>query len=80
MKLQDRVAIVTGCGRERGIGRATVMRLAKEGAHIVACEYGRTLKDYPDAKFGQMDEAGKRGGRSAQARATMPAGQGRCDR
>jgi NAD(P)-dependent dehydrogenase (short-subunit alcohol dehydrogenase family) len=56
MKLQDRVAIVTGCGRERGIGRATVMRLAMEGAHIVACEYGRTMKDYPEAKFGQMDE------------------------
>ena len=56
MKLQDRVAIVTGCGRERGIGRAIALRLAKEGAHIVAGEYGRAMKEYPDAKFGQMEE------------------------
>jgi NAD(P)-dependent dehydrogenase (short-subunit alcohol dehydrogenase family) len=56
MKIQDRVAIVTGCGRERGIGRAIAVRLAKEGAHIVAGEYGRSMKEYPDAKFGQMEE------------------------
>jgi NAD(P)-dependent dehydrogenase (short-subunit alcohol dehydrogenase family) len=36
MRIQDRVAIVTGCGRERGIGRAIAMRLAEEGAHVVA--------------------------------------------
>jgi NAD(P)-dependent dehydrogenase (short-subunit alcohol dehydrogenase family) len=56
MKIEDRVAIVTGCGRERGIGRAIAVRLAKEGAHIVAGEYGRSMKEYPDAKFGQMEE------------------------
>lgn len=56
MRLQDRVAIVTGCGRERGIGRAIALRLARDGAHIVAGEYGRAMKDYPDAKFGQMEE------------------------
>jgi meso-butanediol dehydrogenase/(S,S)-butanediol dehydrogenase/diacetyl reductase len=56
MRIQDQVAIVTGCGRERGIGRSIAMRLAKEGAHIVAGEYGRTMAEYPDAKFGQMEE------------------------
>src|ERR1700722_1865204 len=56
MKIQDRVAIVTGCGRERGIGRAIAVRLAKGGAHILAGEYGRSVKEYPDAKFGQMEE------------------------
>jgi NAD(P)-dependent dehydrogenase (short-subunit alcohol dehydrogenase family) len=56
MRIQDRVAIVTGCGRERGIGKAIAMRLAKDGAHIVAGEYGRSMSEYPDAKFGQMDE------------------------
>jgi NAD(P)-dependent dehydrogenase (short-subunit alcohol dehydrogenase family) len=56
MRIQDRVAIVTGCGRERGIGRAIAMRLAHEGAHIVAGEFGRSFKEYPDAKFGQMEE------------------------
>src|SRR5258708_4199899 len=56
MRIQDREAIVTGCGRERGIGRSIGMRLAKEGVHIVAGEYGRTMAEYPDAKFGQMEE------------------------
>ncbi|HEY6420562.1 MAG TPA: SDR family NAD(P)-dependent oxidoreductase [Candidatus Binataceae bacterium] len=56
MKLEDRVAIVTGCARERGIGRAIAMRLAREGAHIVAADYCRSIKEYPDAKFGQMEE------------------------
>ena len=56
MGIQDRVAIVTGCGRERGIGRAIAVRLAKDGAHIVAGEYGRSMEEYPDAKFGQMEE------------------------
>src|SRR5690348_17164162 len=56
MRIQDRVAIVTGCGRERGIGRAIAMRLAHDGAHIVAGEFGRAFKEYPDAKFGQMEE------------------------
>jgi NAD(P)-dependent dehydrogenase (short-subunit alcohol dehydrogenase family) len=56
MRLQDRVAIVTGCARERGIGRAIAMRLAREGADIVAADFCRSLPGYPDAKFGQMAE------------------------
>src|SRR5215469_3332635 len=56
MRIEDRVAIVTGCGRERGIGRAIAMRLAAEGAHLVAGEYGRSMEDYPDAKVGQREE------------------------
>jgi NAD(P)-dependent dehydrogenase (short-subunit alcohol dehydrogenase family) len=56
MRLQDKVAIVTGCARDRGIGRAIALRLAGEGAHIVAADYCRSLAEYPDAKFGQMEE------------------------
>ena len=36
MKLQNRVAIVTGSGS--GIGRATALRLAKEGVAVVVCD------------------------------------------
>ena len=37
--LENKVAVVTGAGR--GIGKAIALRLASEGAAIVAC--GRTL-------------------------------------
>lgn len=56
MRLQGKVAIVTGCARDRGIGRAIAMRLAHEGANIVAADFCRSISDYPDAKFGQMEE------------------------
>jgi 3-oxoacyl-[acyl-carrier protein] reductase len=39
MKLENKVAIVTGSGG--GIGRATALRLAKEGATIVVCDVNR---------------------------------------
>ncbi|MGO9602289.1 MAG: SDR family NAD(P)-dependent oxidoreductase [Candidatus Binataceae bacterium] len=56
MRLQDNVAIVTGCARDRGIGRAIAMRLERDGAHVVAADYCRSISEYPDAKFGQMEE------------------------
>ena len=56
MRLENKVAIVTGCARERGIGRAIAMRLADEGAHVVVADYCRSMPEYPDAKFGQMEE------------------------
>jgi 3-oxoacyl-[acyl-carrier protein] reductase len=36
MRLQDRVAIVTGAAQ--GIGAATALRLAEEGAHLTLCD------------------------------------------
>ncbi len=36
MKLQDKVAIVTGAGR--GIGQATAVKFAQEGAKVVVCD------------------------------------------
>ena len=56
MRLENKVAIVTGCARERGIGRAIAIRLADEGAHVVVADYCRSMPEYPDAKFGQMEE------------------------
>jgi 3-oxoacyl-[acyl-carrier protein] reductase len=36
MKLQDKVSIITGAGR--GIGRATAVKFAQEGAKVVVCD------------------------------------------
>jgi 3-oxoacyl-[acyl-carrier protein] reductase len=36
MKLQDKVAIITGAGR--GIGQATAIKFAREGAKVVVCD------------------------------------------
>lgn len=39
--LESKVAVVTGAGRPRGIGRATAVRLAGQGAHVVVTELVR---------------------------------------
>ena len=46
-KLKGQVAIVTGAGRMRGIGRATALALAREGANVVAAGTGRDPSTYP---------------------------------
>jgi NAD(P)-dependent dehydrogenase (short-subunit alcohol dehydrogenase family) len=45
--LDDKVAIVTGAGRLRGIGRATALVLAELGADIVVTGTGRDPAKYP---------------------------------
>ena len=37
-RLEDKVAIVTGAGR--GVGRATAMLMAREGARVVIADNG----------------------------------------
>ena len=39
--LTDKVAIVTGAGREHGIGRTTTLELARRGAHVVVADLAR---------------------------------------
>jgi 3-oxoacyl-[acyl-carrier protein] reductase len=39
--LQGKVAIVTGAGRPKGIGRATALRLAEHGAHVAVTDLCR---------------------------------------
>lgn len=46
--LEGKVAIVTGAGRLRGIGRATALALADLGADIVVTGTGRNSADYPE--------------------------------
>ena len=46
--LSGRVAIVTGAGRHRGIGRASALVLARMGADVVITGTGRDPANYPD--------------------------------
>ncbi len=46
-ELKGKVAIVTGAGRLRGIGRASAVRLAQLGAHVVVTGTGRTSSQLP---------------------------------
>ena len=47
-ELDGKVAIVTGAGRLRGIGRAACVALAKLGADIVPTGTGRNPDTFPD--------------------------------
>lgn len=42
--LVGKVAVVTGVGRPRGIGRATALRLAREGARLVLADLGSAME------------------------------------
>ncbi len=53
MDVRERVAIVTGAGS--GIGRATAVRLAREGAMVVAAELN---EDYGHETVGLIEQAG----------------------
>ena len=46
-ELDGKVAIVTGAGRLRGIGRATAVALAKLGANVVVTGTGRKPENFP---------------------------------
>jgi len=53
MNLQNKVAIVTGSGS--GIGRATALRLAKEGAAVVICDMNQAGVDETVELVGAQD-------------------------
>lgn len=55
--LEGKIAIVTGAGRMRGIGRAIAVRLAQEGAAVAATAVARSPESFPDHER----EAGWRG-------------------
>ncbi len=46
--LQDRVAVVTGAGRMRSIGRPIAVALARAGCDVVITGTGRAPADYPE--------------------------------
>lgn len=45
--LEGKVALVTGAGRKRGIGRAIALRLAEEGCHVAVSGFPRDPSTYP---------------------------------
>jgi NAD(P)-dependent dehydrogenase (short-subunit alcohol dehydrogenase family) len=53
--LKGKVAVVTGAGRERGIGRAIAVRLAREGADVVAADITRSFEEFPDYGLGDRE-------------------------
>jgi 3-oxoacyl-[acyl-carrier protein] reductase/meso-butanediol dehydrogenase/(S,S)-butanediol dehydrogenase/diacetyl reductase len=46
--LSGKVALVTGAGRQRGLGRAIALRLAQDGADVVVSAFPRDPTSYPD--------------------------------
>lgn len=56
MRFNGRVAIITGAGRQGGIGAAIAQRLASEGASLVLADLCRDRADLPREKFGSWDE------------------------
>ena len=46
-ELKGKVAIITGAGRMRGIGRGTAVALAQMGANIVVTGTGRDRASFP---------------------------------
>lgn len=46
--LSGKLALVTGAGRQRGLGRAIALRLARDGADVVVSAFPRDPKTFPD--------------------------------
>ena len=54
--LKDKVAIVTGAARRRGIGRAIALRLASEGANLVLMDVCQKRPDLRGALGEELKE------------------------
>src|SRR4051794_23873108 len=54
--IEGRVALVTGAARRRGIGRATALRLAREGADVACLDIARPYDEFPAYGVASADE------------------------
>jgi NAD(P)-dependent dehydrogenase (short-subunit alcohol dehydrogenase family) len=58
--LKGKVAIVTGAGRDLGIGRAIALRLARDGADVVVADLCREFEEFPGYGLGTWEGLEKR--------------------
>jgi NAD(P)-dependent dehydrogenase (short-subunit alcohol dehydrogenase family) len=54
--IEGKVALVTGAARRRGIGRATALRLAAEGAQVACLDIARPFDEFPMHTTASADE------------------------
>lgn len=54
--IAGKVALVTGAARRRGIGRATALRLAREGADVACLDIARPYERFPGYAVASADE------------------------
>lgn len=54
--IENRVALVTGAARRRSIGRATALRLAREGADVACLDIARPYDEFPGHGTASSDE------------------------
>jgi NAD(P)-dependent dehydrogenase (short-subunit alcohol dehydrogenase family) len=54
--IAGKVALVTGAARRRSIGRATALRLAREGADVACLDIARPYADFPTHGVAGADE------------------------
>jgi NAD(P)-dependent dehydrogenase (short-subunit alcohol dehydrogenase family) len=54
--IDGKVGLVTGAARRRGIGRATALRLAREGADVACLDIARPYAAFPDYAVANADE------------------------
>ncbi len=53
--LEGKVALITGAGRERGMGQATAVRLAQEGVAIAVSDICHPMQAYPALALGDWE-------------------------
>lgn len=56
-ELAGKVALITGAGRQQGLGQAMAKRLAQEGCKVVITDIGRSVNEHtPDTAIGSREE------------------------
>ena len=58
--LENKVALITGAGGMKGIGRATALKLAAQGADIAVTDVHRPSEDLPPGEVRKQDRKSTR--------------------